>query len=114
MSGAQHTPGEWVVDGYGAGQRVVVKGRDGFSGGYRIADAHFSSTLARCVPVAEMQANARLIAAAPELLDGCNALLGLIQLVCARDDMPAAIREALETSHRVDEARAAIAKATQP
>lgn len=58
----------------------------------------------------EVEANARLVAAAPDLLDGCNALLGLIQLVCDRDDMPAAIREALTTSHRVDEARAALAK----
>jgi hypothetical protein len=60
------------------------------------------------------KANAALIAAAPDLLDGCNALLGLIQLITGRDDLPPAIREALETSHRVDEAKAAIAKALPP
>ena len=47
---------------------------------------------------------ARLIAAAPDLLNGCNALLGLLQLVCGRDDMPAGVREALTNSHRVVEA----------
>lgn len=49
--------------------------------------------------------------AAPDLKNGCNALLGLIQLVCARDDISSEIREALETSHRVSEACAALAKA---
>lgn len=67
MSEVTHTPGPWSIDNYGAGQRIVVKGRPGFSGDYRIADAHFSSDLANCVRVREMQANARLIAAAPEL-----------------------------------------------
>lgn len=57
-------------------------------------------------------ANARLIAAAPDLVDGINALLGLIQLVSARADMPPQIQEALRVSHRVEEARAALAKAT--
>lgn len=54
---------------------------------------------------------AALIAAAPELKNGCAALLGLLQLICARDDVPAAIRHILMDSYRVDEARAAIAKA---
>lgn len=111
MSTSKHTPGPWSVDDFGAGQRVVVKGRAGFSGDYRIADAHFSSDLARCARVSEMQANARLIAAAPELLDGCNALLGLLQLVCDRDDVSPALREVLITNHRIEEARAALAKA---
>lgn len=73
MSTSKHTPGPWSVDDFGAGQRVVVKGRAGFSGDYRIADAHFSSDLARCARVSEMQANARLIAAAPELLEALEA-----------------------------------------
>ena len=59
-----------------------------------------------------VEEHTRLLAAAPALLDGCNALLGLIQLVSGRDDMPTAIREALTTSHRVAEAKAAIARAT--
>lgn len=56
-------------------------------------------------------ADARLIAASPNLFDGCNALLGLCQLLLTRDDLPPAVREALANSHRVEEARAAIAKA---
>jgi hypothetical protein len=46
-----------------------------------------------------------------DLVNGCNALLGLLQLVCARDDLPADIARALTTSHRIEEARAALAKA---
>jgi hypothetical protein len=48
-----------------------------------------------------------------DLVNGCNALLGLIQLVCSRDDMPPAIREALETSHRLEEARASLSLAAK-
>lgn len=55
----------------------------------------------------------RLAAASPDLLNGCNALLGLIQLVCGRDDMPPAIREALLSSHRIDEANDAVINATR-
>ncbi len=60
----------------------------------------------------ENRANARLIAAAPDLLDGCNALLGLIQLIESRDDLPPTLRQALVGNHRVEEALAAIRKAT--
>ena len=49
-----------------------------------------------------------------DLVDGCNALLGLFQLLCARDDAPAWLKDAFETSHRVTEARAALAKALEP
>lgn len=44
-----------------------------------------------------------------KLVDGINALLGLIQLVSHRDDMPPQIREALRVSHRVQEAQDALA-----
>lgn len=43
------------------------------------------------------------------LTDGANALLGLLQLVSARDDMPPAIKDVLQTNHRVQEARDALA-----
>jgi hypothetical protein len=56
------------------------------------------------------RANARLIAAAPNLKDGCNALLGLLQLLAARDDVSDDLRKALTSGHRIDEARAAVAK----
>lgn len=75
MSEGKHSPGPWAIDDYGAGQRIVVKGRKGFSGDYRIADAHFSSDLADCVRIPEMRANARLIAAAPDLYAALKAML---------------------------------------
>jgi hypothetical protein len=56
-------------------------------------------------------ANAHLISAAPDLYGGCNALIGLIQLVCGRDDMPREIKDALLLSHRMTEALEALAKA---
>ncbi len=59
-------------------------------------------------------ANARLIAASPALYDGCAALLGLIQLLSYRNDISDAARQVLTESHRVREAEAAIAKATEP
>jgi hypothetical protein len=48
-----------------------------------------------------------------ELYNGCNALLGLIQLILNRGDITPELREALNTSHRIEEARAAIAKAEE-
>lgn len=57
------------------------------------------------------EANAHLIAAAPQLKDGCNALIGLIQIACLRDDMPPAIKKVLLCSHRMDEALEALRKA---
>lgn len=61
--------------------------------------------------VGEREANARLIAAAPDLLDGCNALLGLLQLISHRFDVSDQLRDVLLTNYRVNEAKAAIAKA---
>lgn len=65
---AKPTPGPWEVAKYGAGQRVVVPGKKGFMGEYRIADAHFSDALANTARAGEAAANARLIAAAPDML----------------------------------------------
>lgn len=47
-----------------------------------------------------------LASAAPELLDACNGLIGLTQLLLARDDLPAEVREVLQTNHRVVDAKA--------
>jgi hypothetical protein len=47
------------------------------------------------------------------LVDGIKALLGLIQLVCSRDDMPRDIKYALETNHRIEEAKDALARVGQ-
>jgi hypothetical protein len=54
---------------------------------------------------------ARLTLAAPELLHGCNAMLGLIQLIRGRDDLPAELRDVLRSNHRIAEAEAAVAMA---
>ena len=48
-------------------------------------------------------------AAAPALLEALKGLLGLIQLIENRDDLPADLRLALLGNHRVVAARAAIA-----
>jgi hypothetical protein len=49
---------------------------------------------------------------AADLIGGINALLGLIQLVSHRDDIGFDVRDALLQSHRIDEARDAVEKAT--
>jgi hypothetical protein len=59
----------------------------------------------------EQDANARLIAAAPELYNGCNALLGLIQLLAANPETPPALLHILTEHHRIIEAERAVAKA---
>lgn len=48
------------------------------------------------------------------LLNGCNAMLGLIQLILARDDLTPELREAImmQEGHRIGEARAAVEKVT--
>lgn len=116
---AEHTPGPWCVEdpmGADVGLWIVQSGLEPYQWSCiaMVCDDEDGTARdegGRFIGRTEQEANAHLIAAAPELLDGCNALLGLIQLVCDRDDMPAAIREALTTSHRVEEANGAIAKA---
>lgn len=103
-----HTPGPWTC----RRSNTPVDGEYDFSinaDGVPVLAEAFGRSADGGVPPAE--ANARLIAAAPELVDGCNALLGLLQLVAGRDDCPEAIREVLRTNHRVDEARAALSRA---
>lgn len=55
---AKHTKGEWISSGY----RVDVDVADGLSGICEMSD-----WMEEC----EMKANAKLIAAAPELLEAC-------------------------------------------
>lgn len=55
-------------------------------------------------------ADARLIAAAPELYDATNALLGLVQMILGRADVSDKLRADIAGNHRLEEARAAIAK----
>ena len=63
---AAHTPGPWTVY---EPTSVVVSMNDGV--GYAIADP----SARVCWPAEQVAANARLIAAAPELLDACRRLL---------------------------------------
>jgi len=51
---------------------------------------------------------AAAISAESDIRDACHGLLGLLTLVCARDDMPADIRDALVNNHRVLAVRAAL------
>jgi hypothetical protein len=99
------TPGPWLV---------VADGDD--DEGYTVVAGPHEDPIA--IPQCALDdateiANARLIAAAPDLLNGCRALLGLIQLISGRDDIASELQEVLGSNHRIAEAEAAIAKATQ-
>lgn len=99
VSAPQFTPGRWERRGSGSILSVKADGSE--------------EKIARCFGMTspQMRADANLIAAAPELYEGCNALLGLLQLLLGRDDLPDDVRDAMQTSHRVEEAKAAVAKA---
>ena len=97
-----HTPGPWERRRHS--KTVVCSWKGKYS-----ARRFMPQVIARC----DSEENAQLVVAAPDLLNGCKALLGLVTLVCARDDLPPAIRDALQDGHRMEEAIAAIAKATR-
>lgn len=63
---SEHTPGPWEVLEHNWSTTGVYAGRDQLIAGLDISDAAEES---RCQLVGEMTANARLIAAAPELLE---------------------------------------------
>lgn len=56
---------------------------------------------------------ARAEAVIKQMTDGCNAVLGLVQLIQGRDDLPAQLRVVLIDNHRVNEAKAAVRAAAQ-
>ena len=66
------------------------------------------------IALAALPPEMRAVNCHADLVDGCNALLGLFQLLCARDDAPAWLKDAFETSHRVTEARAILSRAQAP
>lgn len=107
MSG--HTPGPWEAcepGDYGDfdGESRVVCGDD-----MRIAVVHWHPRLNT-----EMSdANACLIAAAPDLLKALKGMCGLIQLFLNRDDLTDGLRESLMNNYRIAAAKAAIAKARE-
>lgn len=104
------TPGPWdfACDSYGKvrhSKKACVYSTFKGEGGEHL------QTIAARIP---NWSDARLIAAAPDLFSACNALLGLVQIIAGRDDVPSDIRRIFETgNHRIEEARAAIIKAVQ-
>ncbi len=67
---SKHTPGPWKVTGYEPHNKVIASYGDGKQ------PVHFDVALCHLeVAIGTPQANARLIAAAPELLEACKAVL---------------------------------------
>lgn len=82
---AAHTAGPWCLDGEDQGQHALLGvyiAQDSETGG-RIAQ-----TFANCLVTTddECRANARLIAAAPELLEACRAVLVGVDPDCGDPD----------------------------
>lgn len=101
MTNTKHTPAPWKTGTTNQGIRYVgaeYKDENGMD-----FEGHIAS-----VPCEE---NALLIAASPELYNGCNALLGLLELWAKRGDLPKQLYNDIIGNHRVKEARAAVAKA---
>jgi hypothetical protein len=98
---AQHTPGPWKVK---AGTNAVLAGRKQIC-------SHVNAASALPVNMLEdqeiAQANARLIAAAPELLDALQELTQIASVLEAT-----CLGDSRAKENRMDRARAAIAKAT--
>lgn len=99
---AAHTPGPWRLNNFGERPQSI----NGVNGAVPICS--FNTKLYdRDRPQA--RANARLIAAAPELLDALNGLYGLLQLFAARSDVPSEVKN-FTTNHRAVDALAVLAK----
>lgn len=90
-----HTKGPWPVDYTGDGKRIIVgEGLVEGPNGYDVAEVYSDDC-----PRAVAEANARLIAASPDLLEACKALLashrpGVGQCCAASDLGIAAIAKA--------------------
>jgi hypothetical protein len=106
MTTSEHTPGPWAIDDYGA-IRADMPNDDGcVEVAHRIYSPlglDYGNVRTRPMTLIEAQANARLIAAAPDLLE---AIEGMIEWFVEADEY--ADYEELET---VKVARKAIAKA---
>lgn len=102
MTAVKHTPGPWKVFHTTNGQTILGIGEAEGSDG--ITDANFG--LWRSGP--EREANARLIAAAPDMLAALKAFIAAIDRAVAFDDVSIVdeITDDIETA-----ARAAISKA---
>lgn len=116
---AENLPGEWRIDTDEASPSGVAY-LDRHAGEERwVTFAHCSGGCLEWLSASDHIATfdpptvIRLLADRAALLNGCNALLGLLTLIASRDDLSAHLRSALEAqeTHRIGEARAAIAKA---
>ena len=93
---AQHTPGPWRVEAHFLGYDIVSSSPQ--------MSATVATTAAR--PSITGEADARLIAAAPDLLDALKGMVGLIQLIQGREPD-------LQKNHRFIAAMEVIAKAEE-
>jgi hypothetical protein len=106
---SKHTPGPWIVatDAYGAPQHIKS---------YRVANtvASFLTSVRRSTDGDEIGANARLIAAAPDLLDALQSLEPLLEAVTLGLGRVWVESDGTETDFgaALDVARAVIANAT--
>jgi hypothetical protein len=98
----QHTPGPWEIYDQPTGYEIY---------GHIDAERSMSTHVCTVAESDQDRANANVIGASPDLLDACKGLLGLLQLICARDDVPQSLAADINANHRAIEARAAIAKA---
>lgn len=72
MENANHTPGPWETFSLRDGSRNVIAGQTRFICQF----SHCDSNVCR----GEQEANGRLIAAAPELLQGLEEMLALVEM----------------------------------
>ena len=94
---SKHTPGPWTHEGYG-GITGTENGRK-----YNVACVYLR------IPAGRQEANARLIAAAPDLLDALEGIIGYFDSENSVSVSQATIKA---SSDEIKAARAAIAKAT--
>lgn len=97
MSESKHTPGPWIFDG----DLVWAASIDGYVANTRTEDMTSGENIAKRDALEQIEANARLIAAAPDLLDALKSIV-----------MSAEIGNAAILGPLLVSARAAIAKAT--
>jgi len=112
MSG-RHTPGPWIAE------RSEVVGVDGTLIAIGLASCHSYQTWVidpkkgKLAHTPEAQANARLIAAAPDLLEALMDILGPLNVCSLNANIPAEECIPIDiTMGELRRARAAIAKAT--
>lgn len=107
MSTPSHTPGPWTIDAYAEGKHDYLVTHS--SGGLRSHIARLYDS-ALCNEHGATEANARLIAAAPDLLAACRLAMATMEAELTKDDPQACTQMEWETEPLVA-LREAIAKA---